>query len=182
MSIYNSISRRRFIQISSVGAVSGSLWMACSRGGQPNSSLTPHELSLVEAVADQIIPPDQDPGGKEAGVAQFIEIQLRGPYQRFHSDYRQGLAKIEKTSTSLYQKSFLELSFSQQTELLTALEGNKLSDKIWEPGESGTFFRLICDHCMQGFYGSPRHGGNRNCASWKMLGLDYPQVAGRNVV
>jgi gluconate 2-dehydrogenase gamma chain len=182
MSVYNSISRRRFIQISSTLAVSGNFWIACSGRGQPSSSMNPHELSLVEAVADQIIPPDQDAGGKEAGVAQFIEIQLRGPYQRFQSDYRKGLAKLEKTCASLYQESFLELSFSQQTELLTALETNTVSEEIWESGESGTFFRLICDHCMQGFYGSPRHGGNRNCVSWMMLGLDYPQVAGRNVV
>jgi gluconate 2-dehydrogenase gamma chain len=39
----------------------------------------------------------------------------------------------------------------------------------------------VCDHCMQGYYGSPRHGGNRDFASWKMLGLPYPQVVGRVV-
>ena len=137
---------------------------------------------MVEAVADQIIPPDQDAGGKEAGVAQFIEIQLRGSYSRFHSEYREGLMKLERTSTFLHQKSFLELSFDQQTRLLTILEDNKGPDTIWKTGEAGTFFRLISDHCMQGYYGSPRHGGNRNCVSWKMLGLDYPQIAGRVVV
>ena len=33
---------------------------------------------------------------------------------------------------------------------------------------------------MQGFYGSPRHGGNRNYVSYKMLGLEYPRVIGQN--
>jgi gluconate 2-dehydrogenase gamma chain len=33
---------------------------------------------------------------------------------------------------------------------------------------------------MQGFYGSPRHGGNRDYLSYRMLGIDYPQVIGRN--
>jgi gluconate 2-dehydrogenase gamma chain len=33
---------------------------------------------------------------------------------------------------------------------------------------------------MQGFYGSPRHGGNRNYVSYKMLGLEYPVVMGQN--
>ena len=33
---------------------------------------------------------------------------------------------------------------------------------------------------MQGFYGSPRHGGNRNYASYRMLGLEYPPVLGQN--
>jgi gluconate 2-dehydrogenase gamma chain len=136
---------------------------------------------LVEAVSDQIIPPDQDPGGKEAGVANFIEIQLAGPYTRFQKDYREGLAKIEATSMTLHRKSFLDLSFDQQTELLVLLESNKGPSSVWSAEQSGKFFRLIRDHCLQGFYGSPRHGGNRNYVSWKMLGLDYPQVCGRVV-
>jgi gluconate 2-dehydrogenase gamma chain len=141
--------------------------------------LTPQERALVEAISDQIIPPDQDPGGKEAGVANFIEIQLAGPYTRFQKDYHDGLAKIEATSMALHGKSFLGLSFDQQTELLILLESNKGPSTVWGAEESGKFFRLIRDHCMQGFYGSPRHGGNRNYASWKMLKLDYPQVCGR---
>jgi hypothetical protein len=32
---------------------------------------------------------------------------------------------------------------------------------------------------MQGFYGDPRHGGNLNRVSWKMLRLPYPPVRGR---
>jgi gluconate 2-dehydrogenase gamma chain len=30
---------------------------------------------------------------------------------------------------------------------------------------------MVVDHTMQGFYGSPAHGGNRDEASWKMLGV-----------
>jgi gluconate 2-dehydrogenase gamma chain len=33
---------------------------------------------------------------------------------------------------------------------------------------------------MQGFYGSPRHGGNRDYVSYKMMKLDYPHVIGQN--
>ena len=39
---------------------------------------------------------------------------------------------------------------------------------------------MIRDHTMQGFYGSPRHGGNKGYASYKMLGLEYPRVIGQN--
>jgi gluconate 2-dehydrogenase gamma chain len=41
------------------------------------------------------------------------------------------------------------------------------------------FFNLIRAHAMQGFYGDPRHGGNRDEASWKMLGIPCPPVRGR---
>jgi gluconate 2-dehydrogenase gamma chain len=38
----------------------------------------------------------------------------------------------------------------------------------------------VLDHTRQGFYGSPRHGGNRDYASYRMLGLAYPNLIGQN--
>ena len=37
---------------------------------------------------------------------------------------------------------------------------------------AAAFFQMVVDHTMQGFYGSPKHGGNRGEASWKMLGIE----------
>jgi gluconate 2-dehydrogenase gamma chain len=42
-----------------------------------------------------------------------------------------------------------------------------------------TFFGLLRNHTLQGYYGSPRHGGNRDVVSWRMLGVDEPPVRGR---
>ena len=44
---------------------------------------------------------------------------------------------------------------------------------------SKEFFDLILAHTRQGFYGDPRHGGNRDRVSWKMVGLPFPPVRGR---
>jgi gluconate 2-dehydrogenase gamma chain len=38
---------------------------------------------------------------------------------------------------------------------------------------------LILAHTRQGFYGDPRHGGNRNRVSWKMIGVPFPPIRGR---
>lgn len=174
------VSRRRFLQLSSVAAVTAPLWVGCARF-QPRRSLTLEEFVTVEAVADQVIPSDHDPGGKDTGVALFIEQQLRGPYTRFLPAYQEGLRRLAETSHRLHGRRFVELTFDTQTTLLTALERNQAPEGIWPPLPRGSaeFFRLIADHCMQGFYGSPRHGGNRDAASWRMLGVAYPQVAGR---
>jgi hypothetical protein len=32
---------------------------------------------------------------------------------------------------------------------------------------------------MQGFYGNPRHGGNADFASWRMMGVPPAPVRGR---
>jgi len=45
--------------------------------------------------------------------------------------------------------------------------------------QNQTFFELVRSHTFQGFYGSPRHGGNRDGVSWRMLGLPEPPLLGR---
>jgi gluconate 2-dehydrogenase gamma chain len=41
------------------------------------------------------------------------------------------------------------------------------------------FFELVRGHTLEGYYGSPRHGGNRDAVSWRMLGLPEPPPLGR---
>jgi hypothetical protein len=38
---------------------------------------------------------------------------------------------------------------------------------------------MLREHAMMGFYGDPRHGGNRERVSWKMLGVADPPIRGR---
>jgi gluconate 2-dehydrogenase gamma chain len=49
----------------------------------------------------------------------------------------------------------------------------------WKVVSAKSFFDLVVSHTMQGFYGDPRHGGNRERVSWRMLRLPYPPVRGR---
>ena len=142
--------------------------------------LTADEARVVEAIAEQIIPTDRDPGAREAGVIYYIDRQLDGAHRRFASKYRAGLACLAQTSQAVFKKPFEALEWSDQTRLLQMLEGNKAPKGIWTKPSASEFFNLVRDHVMQGFYGSPRHGGNRNYVSYKMLGLEYPRVIGQN--
>jgi gluconate 2-dehydrogenase gamma chain len=45
--------------------------------------------------------------------------------------------------------------------------------------ENRRFFEIVREHSMEGYYGSPRHGGNRDAVSWRMLGLAEPPLRGR---
>ena len=130
------VTRRRFILISALSTAAAGLGAACARF-QPSSALTPEERRIVEALADQVIPPDDTPGGKEAGVAEFIDWQLRGPYRRHRAVYRAGLARIDETSRRVAGAPFAELPFERQTALLEALEAGSPEGlpHIWEPGE-----------------------------------------------
>ena len=132
------------------------------------------------AICEQIIPSDEDPGATDANVINFIDKQLVGPYTRYRQTYRNGLADTQETSVRIYGIPFEKLSWQQQTSVLTAMENGKVPQGIWTEPDSRTFFETIVDHTMQGFYGSPRHGGNRNYLSYRMLHLDYPQIIGQN--
>ena len=190
----NDLSRRRFIQMAALGSGSILLFARCKNPSAKSSwrFFTEKEVSLVDEIVEQIIPKDEWPGAKDAGVTNFIDRQLVGPFVRHQQIYRKGLAAMQASCNSLYQKQFQELSWNEQTNLLKEMSEGRLSDipkdnktgkqvnKIWEMGFDRIFFNLICDHTMQGFYGSPRHGGNLNYVSYKMIGLDYPFVIGQN--
>ncbi len=184
----NNVSRREFIKIAALGmgtltlgAGSITLIEGCANPSQPTRNvLSDDEYHLVESIAEQIIPTDKWPGGRDAGVADFIDIQLAGPYRRYQQDYTRGLAAIENFCLRKYHDRFEKLPWDDQTGFLLDMESGKLDGDNWKDGFSARFFELLRSHSMQGFYGSPRHGGNKDFVSYRMMGLDVVQTVGEN--
>lgn len=130
----------------------------------PYETFSTEEGRTVEALCDQVIPADDLPGAKQAGVVYYIDRQLAGPLRRFQAAYHDGLSKFREACRSRTGRDFQDLSFSGQAKFLEDLEAGRI-EKL------DSFWRLVIDHTMQGFYGSPAHGGNREEVSWKMLGI-----------
>ncbi|MBI3697610.1 MAG: gluconate 2-dehydrogenase subunit 3 family protein, partial [Acidobacteria bacterium] len=59
--------------------------------------------------------------------------------------------------------AYTDLNWEQQLALLQQLEK--------DPGKGSEFFALVRQHTMEGYYGDPKYGGNRNSVSWKMIGF-----------
>ncbi len=173
------LPRRQFLK-GAAAAGCASLLPACGKPPARWRFFSEAEAATVSAVCEQIIPTDQDPGAASAGVPNFIDKQLVGPYKRHQQAYRTGLAGLQETSQAMFGAGFEALSWNNQTAVLKALESNEAKGRTWESRSSKAFFQLIRDHTMQGFYGSPRHGGNKDYVSYRMLGIDYPQVIGQN--
>jgi gluconate 2-dehydrogenase gamma chain len=162
--------RRRTILGAGVSvAVAGSLiGLTRKSSAGPWRFFTPSEARTVDAICEQLIPADRDPGAHAAGVVDYIDMQLTKPFRKHRQTYRQGIAAVEAASFAKFGKPFVELPADRQAEVLRGIE------QSFKP-----FFALILAHTWQGFYGDPRHGGNRNRASWKMVGLPYPPIRGR---
>jgi len=178
----NKFTRRRFVQLAAAGTGSIYLLPRCTSGQDSSTRrfFTEVEAILVDAIADQVIPPDEWPGGKDSGATNFIDKQLVGPYKRYQETYRKGLAAIQESCSTLYQKRFEELSWDEQTAFLEQMEAGQMKGTAWAEGFDNEFFELIRDHIMQSYYGSPRHGGNKNNLSYRMIGVDYPLIIGQN--
>ena len=168
------------MQISAVATAAGPM-VACLGPGSPWRCLNAEEARTLEAICERIIPTDQDPGAAWAGAAIFIDRQLTGPYRRLRKTYQLGLAGTNATSIAMFGKPFVGLTSQQQDGVLQFMDKGQARGDAWKQVSAQSFFDLVVSHTMQGFYGDPRHGGNRERASWKMLRLPYPPVRGRTV-
>jgi len=157
-------------------------------------TLTQTEAAFIEAAVDLLIPADElTPSGSDCGVAVFIDRQLAGAWGNGARLYRQGpfpkakpefgyqlaltpreffAAGFEAANAhtrKTYGKDFDRLSEPQREEAFKAME----SGKAQFAGFSSTqFFNALLQLAMEGFFADPIYGGNRDMASWKMIG--YP--------
>lgn len=176
----NRFPRRTFVK--ATGTAIGGMILApgCAPSHDRWRFFSNAEATVVEAIAEQIIPADEDAGARDADVVTYIDRQLAGVFEEHQDIYRNGVAGVQQTSNMMFGGDFESLLWSQQTEILKTLESGEAEGGVWETVSPRSFFGLIRDHTMQGFYGSPRHGGNRGFVSFRMIGIDYPRIVGQN--
>ena len=163
------MKRRTLIGAGLVAAAAGTaVTLPRWKGNSRLRFFTVEEALTVDAICERLIPADRGPGAGQARVVHYIDIQLTRHFRRYQRIYRQGIAGVDAGSRKKFSERFVELTPEQQAEVLADMEEN-----------SEAFFELVLAHTRQGFYGDPRHGGNRGMASWKMVGLAFPPVRGR---
>lgn len=184
----DGVSRRTVLKLAAVGTLGAAVGVGTSAGitqwgrtaPRPFRFFSETEAKLLIAMCEQIIPRDDTPGATDAGVIYYIDRQLFGVLARHQQSYRLGLESFHKTCLQVYKTAFEALDFKQQTAALQLIEAGKASKELWGDRSQQAFFNLVLEHTRQGFYGSPRHGGNRDYASYRMLGLAYPNLIGQN--
>lgn len=83
------------------------------------SFFSPSEVPIVEALAEQIWPGDDDTvGGRDAGVAVYIDRALSGAYIDMQPVYRLGLDWVDQAANEEFEANFADLSAEQQVAFL----------------------------------------------------------------
>lgn len=173
-----------------------------AHGVEPPLFFTSIEAAVVTALVDTLIPQDDTgPGGVEAGVPTYIDRQMAGGFGRgarmylqgpFASGtpqqgyqlpltpaelYRVGIADLNAWCAKTYAgKSFVELAASERAEALKLVEQNKAE---FPQVSARAFFSLLLQTTMEGYFGDPLYGGNRDKMVWKMIG--FPGAIGMYV-
>ena len=167
-------SRRTFLRVA--GGALGGAWLTLdlskvaqaahdahaareSAGAPDTAFLSQAELADVDAIAAQIIPTDDTPGAREAGVALFIDRALATFFGRMAPDFRSQLAAFRLRCQAQYPDaaSFAALDDEQQIELLKQVDRTPFFERV----------RLLT---LVGMFAMPKYGGNRDGVGWKLLG------------
>jgi gluconate 2-dehydrogenase gamma chain len=176
------ISRRDLLKRAGVASAAAAVPAALTEAAQapsppprsePLETLSQAEAETLEAVAARLIPTDATgPGAREARAAHYIDRALGGALASSREAYRIGLARLDAHARAAKGMRFAQLSEANQDELLTALERNEIAD-FPAPG-AAAFFNLLLAHTLQGTFGDPFYGGNRNFVGWDLV--RYPGV------
>ena len=141
---------------------------------------TPQEAAEVEALASRIIPSDETPGAKEAGVIYFIDRALVTFAVDSQKDYREGIADVQELVAEKFPgvKKFSAATAEQQDAILEALSNSKqkmTASRRNRPGSnSQPFFETLRYHTIAGFLIDPESDrrGNKDSVGWKVIGRD----------
>ena len=170
----NQVNRRAFLAAASAA---GAAWLAAdpdllhaalaharrtiaSPPPYQFAALTAAEAAGLEAIAMRILPSDETPGAKEAGVIHFMDKALATYAAERKAPVLAGLADLDKRARARWPgtASFAALTPARQDELLKTREKSE-------------FFKEIRDASVIGMFANPSHGGNQNQVGWKLLGF-----------
>jgi gluconate 2-dehydrogenase gamma chain len=109
------------------------------------------EFALIERLTELIIPSDDTPGAREAGVAEFVDFMVAHDGEQQY-DFRTGLTWLSAHSGRLLGRPFLELTQAEQISLLEPLAYRAKYRDGEEDGRE--FFRRVRELTVMGFYTS----------------------------
>ena len=172
-----AVDRRGFLKTGATAAAATAV--ACGAPEGRWRALTNEEARTLAAACDQVVPPDDSPGAAEAGVVAFIDRQLATRARDQLETWQRGVRALDATARARKGMSFAELTSEEQTAILESVEAGEVPAGAWEGLEPQAFFGRLVRYTMMGFYGDPRHGGNREHVSWRMLGVPPAPIRGR---
>jgi hypothetical protein len=164
-----NISRRSVIASAALVPVA-----AITSAAQPESALSAGQLRTLEAFVDRLIPRDElGPGATESGVAVYINRSLGDYLAPEKAAFIAGLEATDAFARRTEDRAFAELSPEKQDAVLTAMDNGTAAGF----SDARAFFGRVRRLALEGMFGDPSYGGNRNFAGWDLIRYPGPRLA-----
>jgi gluconate 2-dehydrogenase gamma chain len=152
------------------GHVAGGVDPSAQVSSKPYKPLffSAQHYQMVEHLAEMIIPADDGPGAKQAGVAEFIDFMVTNRVavspnrdvrctqdaiemgDEVQNRFLSGLDWINARSKSQFGHEFMDCASEQQNNLLEEIAYKAKFEPTTESGQE--FFQLIRDYTVVGYY------------------------------
>jgi len=153
--------KRVSVLLGGVALVGGSSLLAsCGRerppAGQAVGKFSGNDVTLLDEVADTILPATSTPGAKAAKVGPFMALMVTDCYDdQDQQVFRDGVAKLENASMKMNGKSFMESSPAQRVALLESLDKEqKAYMDHKKPDDRAHYFRMMKELTLLGYFTS----------------------------
>jgi hypothetical protein len=110
---------------------------------------TPEEYAVMDTLTEMVIPRDDTPGAKDAGVAEFIDF-MTAHDEEIQQPFRSGLKWLNAKSRKLYGQHFTALPAGDQETILRRLAYR--SEQSADDLEGQQFFALLRRYTVMGYY------------------------------
>jgi gluconate 2-dehydrogenase gamma chain len=170
------ILRRREFLIAVPAAVAAA---SCGAPGGRWRTLSDDEARALAALCDAIVPADEFPSATEAGALEFFDRWFAHGGDEDLAVIRKGLAAADATARASSGLGVGALDAGATADLLRRIERGDVPPDTWRDVRPAAFFSVLLTRTMHAYYSDPRHGGNRDRVSWRMVGLPDPPVRGR---
>jgi gluconate 2-dehydrogenase gamma chain len=171
-----NLSRREFLLASAAGAALAAT--ACRRSrsrpsqGESRPAAEPSapryfpaaEFAALAAACERILPADADPGARQLGTADYLDRMFASPDRPvWHLIVRRGVGRLDREARSRFGRPFAETPLADQDALLAEFQKREGKDRI--------FFGHLLAATLEGAFGDPSYGGNRDERGWHLAGF-----------
>lgn len=168
------ISRRTVIAGAAIVPVAALTAVAQPASTSAPSVFSPDQLRLLAAVVDRIIPKDDlSPSASECGVTEYISRSLADYLASEKPAFIEGLEATDAFARRSQDQPFVNLSAEKQDAVLTAMDTGAAEGFP----NARAFFNRVRRLTLEGMFGDPYYGGNRNFAGWDLIGYPGPRLA-----
>jgi gluconate 2-dehydrogenase gamma chain len=131
------------------------------------------EWRTIEAITSRILPSDDGPGAREAGVVAFIDGQLAVPPVAPLAPAIVALAKaIDVYAEKARGRPYAELDAALQDAIVGDLRRAALPISL----PQRELYEAIHTLTLEGFLSDPNHGGNADQVGWKYIRFAEPTL------